>query len=402
MRSVFFLFLFIIATLPLHARETTSAAEKKPAEPVEFTTLDEVVGTPGLADDFTIQGEYLAELNSLVNGKRVKTRKGMQIIADGGGKFRWVSLSGGLPGDGWDTRSHSTGRIVRKDAKTLEFTVEKVFDDEGKEVPSEYVEPKAYEETVSVLIPKKPARMPTIAADSTPEQIKKHLEMQEKLRPIVKLKVPAMGSVPSFTWEKTVRKSPTLGLKAPSDSFIVFDGTNLDNFEPGAKLNKTPYGNTLWSEAVAKPFERGRPYSLHLEFLLSYMPTKKGQQRSNSGVYIAECYECQILDSFGLYPQQNNECGGFYKIKAADINMCFPPLTWQTYDIDFTPAKFTDGRKTADARITIRQNGVLIHDDIELPKETPGRKKEADEARGLFLQGHGNKVQFRNIWLKYE
>lgn len=63
---------------------------------------------------------------------------------------------------------------------------------------------------------------------------------------------------------------------------------------------------------------------------------------------------------------------------------------------------FVEGNKTAKARITVQHNGVKIHDGIEPEKETPGCKKEAPEARGLYLQGHGNKVQYRNIWIKYE
>jgi hypothetical protein len=135
--------------------------------------------------------------------------------------------------------------------------------------------------------------------------------------------------------------------------------------------------------------------------MLSYMPTKRGQQRSNSGVYIDERYECQILDSFGL-EGENNECGGFYQIAKPSVNMCFPPLTWQTYDIDFTPAKYEGDKKVANARVTVKHNGVMIHDNIELKRETPGRKKEGSAPLGVYLQGHGNKVQYRNIWIQYQ
>ena len=85
--------------------------------------------------------------------------------------------------------------------------------------------------------------------------------------------------------------------------------------------------------------------------------------------------------------------------------MCFPPLTWQTYDFEVTPAKYEDGKKVANAKIVVKHNGVKIH-DAELQHETPGGKNEKDEAtettgRGLYLQGHGNKVQYRNVWIKY-
>jgi len=79
--------------------------------------------------------------------------------------------------------------------------------------------------------------------------------------------------------------------------------------------------------------------------------------------------------------------------------MCFPPLSWQTYDIDFTAAKYDDaGKKTANARITVKHNGVVIHDNLELTAGTPGYRPEGPAKLGLFLQNHGNPVVFRNVW----
>jgi len=106
----------------------------------------------------------------------------------------------------------------------------------------------------------------------------------------------------------------------------------------------------------------------------------------------------QVLDSFGL-EGKDNECGGIYSISQPDVNMCFPPLAWQTYDIDFTAARYTNGEKTSNARVTIRHNGVLIHDDRELAHGTPGRNGEGPDLDSLFLQNHGNPVVFRNIWV---
>ena len=80
--------------------------------------------------------------------------------------------------------------------------------------------------------------------------------------------------------------------------------------------------------------------------------------------------------------------------------MCLPPLAWQTYDIDFTAAKFDDaGKKTANARITVKHNGVTIHDNLELTKPAPpATSPKGPDKLGLFLQNHGNPVAFRNIW----
>jgi len=220
---------------------------------------------------------------------------------------------------------------------------------------------------------------------------------QERGSAVIKLRLPEFDAV--FT--KTQRRSETFDAKAPEGAVVIFDGTHVNMFEPGAKINEVQRqtGNTLWAEATAKPFEQ-KPYTLHLEFMLSYMPTAQGQARSNSGVYIDDAYECQVLDSYGL-ELANNHCGGFYQAKAPDVNMCFPPLTWQTYDFIYTPPKYNGSTKIENARITVKHNGVTIHNNIELQQETPGRKREANEPRGIYLQGHGNKVQYRNIWLKY-
>ena len=111
-------------------------------------------------------------------------------------------------------------------------------------------------------------------------------------------------------------------------------------------------------------------------------------------------FEVQVLDSFGL-AGKHDECGGIYTIKDPDVNMCFPPLQWQTYDIDFTAAKFDkEGKKTANARITVQHNGVLIHNNVELPKRTAASPLGEGAVPGfLHLQDHSNPVRYRNIWV---
>jgi hypothetical protein len=79
--------------------------------------------------------------------------------------------------------------------------------------------------------------------------------------------------------------------------------------------------------------------------------------------------------------------------------MCLPPLVWQTYDVDFTAPKYDgSGKKTANTRMTLRHNGVAILDG-EVPRNNAGRDKEGPGPRPIHLQGHGNKIQYRNIWL---
>jgi hypothetical protein len=304
----------------------------------ELTSAEEIAS---LDRDFRIQGEYLYK-----DQDNTADNKGLAVIAEGLGKFRVVVYGGGLPGDGWFM---SKGRTVHS-AELTNFGELTVRDNTGS--------PVIYKITQNVLVD---------------------------------------PNARSFT--KVERKSPTLGQKAPVGAIVLFDDGKASDWFTKADVNEK--SQTLWSEAQTKPFEQ-RPYTLHVEFMTSFMPFARGQGRSNSGVYINQSYECQILDSFGL-DGKNNECGGFYQISEPKVNMCYPPLQWQTYDIDYTPATYdADGKRLTKTKISVKHNGVEIQKDVEFDKETfVAPKKEGPEPGGLYLQGHGNRVQYRNIWLKY-
>jgi hypothetical protein len=190
------------------------------------------------------------------------------------------------------------------------------------------------------------------------------------------------------------RKSSTLGAKPPTGAVVLFDGSTADNFQ-GGKMT----ADKLLMQGVTSKQKFGS-YTIHLEFRLPYQPHDSGQARGNSGCYLQGRYEVQILDSFGL-EGKNNECGGIYSIKDPDQNLCYPPLAWQTYDIDYTAAEFgPDGKKLKNARMTVRHNGVVVHDNVELPKATTAAPvPEGPEPGPVYIQDHGNPVRFRNIWV---
>jgi hypothetical protein len=319
-----------------------SAAAAAPPRDREITDPAVAKADP----DFSIQGEYLGQVQH-DDGSQQKV--GAQIIARGDGKFEVVGLPGGLPGDGWKRGDRSFRTQGELKDGTITFT-----NDEGETMHLKFAD----------------AAMTVLNAEGKPWLTLKRIE----------------------------RKSPTLEVKPPKGALVVFDGTSLDMFQPSGELQKhlTEQKN-LVSGVTTKPLPEN--YKLHLEFRLSWMPRDLGQARSNSGVYIHDCYELQVLDSFGL-EGKDNECGGFYTLKAPDVNMCFPPLVWQTFDIDFTAPKYEGDKKVANARVTVRHNGVVIHDNFELPKDTPGSKPEGPGPRGIQLQGHGCHVQYRNIWLQ--
>ncbi len=291
-----------------------------------------------LDDDFFLQGEYTGALSSAdFAGSTI----GLQVIAMGKGKFEAVEYSGGLPGNGGDkeTRRKYTGQ--RSPAGTVELS--------GG-----------------------PHRL-TLRRGS--------------------IAVKDDSGKPLGVLRKTQRMSQTLRAAPPPGAHVLFFGRDARQFTKG---NVTPDHLLVAGADTKEPFG---DFTMHLEFRTPYMPEARGQGRGNSGVYIQGRYEVQILDSFGL-EGADNECGSLYKQRAPLLNMCFPPLIWQTYDIDFTAPRFdAAGKKTKNARITVRQNGVVVQNDVEVIAKTGGGATEGPDPRPIKLQDHGNPVHFRNIWI---
>ena len=196
---------------------------------------------------------------------------------------------------------------------------------------------------------------------------------------------------------RVYRTSETLGAKPPKGAVVLFDGSAESvarHWKEGAK-----HSNGLLHQGCTSK-DKFQSFKLHIEFQTPFKPFARGQGRGNSGVYYQGRYETQVLDSFGLEGRVN-ETGGIYSIKAPDLNMCLPPLSWQTYDADFVAAKYdTDGKKTKDATLTVRLNGVLVHKDVKLGhKTTAAPVAEGPEPGPIYIQNHSNPVRFRNIWV---
>ena len=286
--------------------------------------------------EFAIQGEYVGEVETAEKGK---VKVGVQIIALGDGKFHAVGYPGGLPGDGWNGKDKK-----ETDGKTDGDST--VF--------------KGEEATLTIT-----KGVATVTGSGG-----------EKLGEL----------------KKVMRVSKTMGAKPPEGAIVLFDGKSTDAWENGRMTE-----DGLLMEGV-KSKKKFQSYTSHIEFLLPFMPEARGQGRANSGYYIQGRYELQMLDSFGL-SGENNECGGLYTLAKPSVNMCYPPLSWQTYDVDFTAPEFKDGKKVKNAKVVIRHNDVVIH-DFELPKESPGGiGNEGPEPGAIELQNHGNPVRYRNIWV---
>ena len=252
-----------------------------------------------------------------------KGKLGAQVVAKGDGKFEVYFLTGGLPGAGWDGKGRT-----KADAKT----------ESGKTAVAG-------------------ANWSGTLADG-------------------KLSGQAPGGDP-FTLSRVERKSPTVGAKPPQGALVLFDGKSADEWDGG----KLVEGDLL--NCGTKSKKGLGAGTLHIEFRTPFKPKAGGQGRGNSGVYVQGA-EVQVLDSFGLTGAAN-ECGAFYGKAKPAVNMCLPPLTWQTYDIEI---KTSD---KGDTVATVLHNGVKVHENFVIrtgpPKPTP-----------INLQNHGNPVVYRNIW----
>ncbi len=305
---------------------------------------DPAITDPAHADaDFLLQGEY--EGAGSAGGKQQKL--GLQAVALGAGKFHGVLHLGGLPATG------------------------------NPRPPKQETDGEA-------------------ASDGTVAF--KHPEWTIKIKGLT-ARLTRPDGRPAGQLKRVERKSPTLDAKPPKGAIVLFDGTGVEAWEDGAKVDQpTSGGDKLLVQGATtrKKFGSAR---IHVEFRTPYKPTARGQARGNSGVYLQGRYEAQVLDSFGL-EGRNNEAGGIYEVKDPLGNMAFPPLSWQTYDIEFHAAKFDGAAKVASARATVKLNGVVVQKDTEIPGPTRAAPvKESAEPGPIHLQDHGNPVRYRNIWL---
>lgn len=206
-----------------------------------------------------------------------------------------------------------------------------------------------------------------------------------------------------FELRRIERRSPTAGAKAPAGAIVLLA---LANGPPPL----AEWTNDTWKAlpggvmAVGKKDNSTRrefgDIRLHLEFRIPYEPAARGQGRGNSGVYLMDRYEIQVLDSFGL-DMGGGDCGCFYHQARAPFNVCLPPLVWQTYDVTWRAPRFDEkGEVVRFPQVTVLHNGIKIHDRATLRRPTGGaRDKRHVRTAPIRLQDHRHPVQYRNIWV---
>ena len=325
--------------------------------------------------ELRLQGEYV--------GKDGERRIGVQVVARKDRCFHALLLEGGLPGDGWDGQRYALLESAQGAEGRVEFAspsdagVSAVLDEGG-------------------LLLKRGGH----------EALLKRVE----------------------------RMSKTLGLEPPTGAVVLFGGAkpNVDMFEQRTDIEgltaPVMYGEHLMAGAVTK--RKFRDYTMHVEFMTGWEPQNIPWRRADAGIYMLSRYEVAIGDSFGFdfdlsgatspdRPKFGNDltqtqqfpvakgnsaprvCGSVFTYPSKVPNACFPPLVWQTLDIDFRAPRFDgEGKKTSKAVISVKLNGQPTVEKLEVNGPTPHGFKGPEAPDGpIWFEAFGRRVLYRNIWV---
>jgi hypothetical protein len=210
--------------------------------------------------------------------------------------------------------------------------------------------------------------------------------------------------ISGIKWAEPPLVTPGEGSAPPADAIVLFDGTDLSQWEGGDKwLIQDGYAVTQETSISTK--QGFGDCQLHIEFATPEEIEGSGQGRGNSGIYLMGRYELQVLDSWENETYFDGQCGAIYKQHPPLVNASRKPGDWQAYDVIFKAPRFNpDGSLLSPAAITVLHNGVLIQNNFQLLGATSYTDPPLYTAHGdrepISLQFHGNKTRFRNIWIR--
>ncbi len=198
--------------------------------------------------------------------------------------------------------------------------------------------------------------------------------------------------------------------KQPADAIVLFDGRDLSNWRamdggPAKWVIKDGVMESVKGSGYVRSLQAFGDCQLHVEWATPTKVEGKSQGRGNSGVFLMNTYEVQVLDSFNNQTYPDGQASAVYGQYPPQVNASSGPGEWQIYDIVFHRPHFDEeGKVTQPASVTVLHNGVLTQDNVEILGPTtwmnrPPYKPHADKLP-LALQDHGNPVRFRNIWVR--
>ncbi len=200
--------------------------------------------------------------------------------------------------------------------------------------------------------------------------------------------------------------------KAPSDAIVLFDGNDISSWTsskggPAKWIVRDGYMEVVKRSGSIQTKQAFGSCQLHIEFATPATITGKSQGQGNSGVFLMSTYEVQILDSYENKTYPDGQCAALYGREVPLVNACRKPGEWQSYDIIFHRPVFKGKKVAKKATFTVFQNGVLVHDHVELQGGTGWLGPYAvtdymshEDKLPLMLQDHDHPVRFRNIWIR--
>ncbi len=211
-------------------------------------------------------------------------------------------------------------------------------------------------------------------------------------------------------WEPVPSKVEVPSGAPPSDAIALFDGQDLEEWEaedggPAKWLVEDDVVTVARRQGGIRTKRDFCDIQLHIEWR---SPTDikgmDGQDRGNSGVFLQERYEIQVLDSHENETYPNGQAAAVYKQHIPLVNATLPRGKWQSYDIIYTAPQFdADSELESPAYVTILHNGVLVQNHVKVQGKTEWIGEPSYEAHGcapIFLQDHDAAVSFRNIWVR--
>jgi len=203
---------------------------------------------------------------------------------------------------------------------------------------------------------------------------------------------------------------------APSDAEILFDGKDLSKwmqYGKGADKDKIvdPQWKIVDGELVIAPgtgflLTRAKygDCQLHIEWAAPKDVKGTSQARGNSGVFLMNRYELQVLDSYNDLTYADGGAGAIYGQFPPPVTPIRKTGEFNSYDIIFEAPKFENGKLVKPAYQTLLFNGVAVHWHKELLGKMTYRQVGYYEPHGdeepISLQDHSNAVRFRNIWVR--
>jgi hypothetical protein len=228
--------------------------------------------------------------------------------------------------------------------------------------------------------------------------------------PVPEKMTPGMTEI----WEPevTIIQPGATNSDAPSDAIVLFNGTDANEWSdlqgnPTKWIVKDGALYSVRGAGMIKTKRKFGNFQLHIEWKTPSDVSGESQGRGNSGVYLQDLYEVQVLDSYNNRTYRNGQAGSLYKQYPPLVNVCKKPGEWQTYDIIYTAPTFGNDSTiyVTPPRVTVLQNGVLVQNNSALrgPTEYIGIPEYFIRKHGpgsIELQDHGNPVAYKNIWIR--